>query len=115
MSRSFRKSRNLININSRWQRISKESAKNLLDKITSLAYTKVISEPGRKFSSKVFRAHKRIYNRLLQRNVKKAHEEMGRHMEKNLLAAHKGRGIEKRRLDRIGREKESIPIFSRTV
>jgi len=75
-------------------------------------------KPGKEFSGKVLRAHKRIYNGLLQKNVEKVHEEMVRHIRevgKDLLATHKERRIEKRRFDRIGREKESIPIFSRTV
>jgi DNA-binding GntR family transcriptional regulator len=91
--------------------------KNLLDKVIALAYTKVISKPEKEFSRKVLRAHKRIYNAPLQRDIKKVYEEMARHIrevEKD-LAAHKDRRIEKRRIDRIGRVKESNPIFSRTV
>jgi hypothetical protein len=38
-----------------------------------------------------------------------------REVERDLLAAHKERRMEKKRFDRIGREKESIPIFSRRV
>jgi hypothetical protein len=64
------------------------------------------------------RVRKRIYSGLLERNVKMVYEEMVRHIqevERDLLAAHKDRRIEKQRFDRIGREKESIPIFSRRV
>ena len=80
--------------------------------------TKEILKPGKEFSGKVLMAYKRIYNGLLERNVKKVYEEMVRHIrevERDLLAAHKERRIEKQRFNRIGREKESIRIFSRTV
>jgi len=63
-------------------------------------------------------AHKCNYNGLLDRNVKKVHEEMMNHIrevEKDLIAAHKERHFEKARFDRIGREEESISIFSRRV
>lgn len=91
----------------------------ILDFVENLLIdTKEILKPGKEFSGKVLRAHKRIYNGLLERNVKKVYEEMARHIrevEKDLLAAHKERRIEKRRFDPIGREKKSIPIFSRTM
>ena len=77
--------------------------------------TKAILKPGEEFSNKVLRAHKRIYNGLLERNVEKVHKEMVKHIrevEKDLLAAHKERRIEEQMLDRIGRKKESISIFS---
>jgi len=80
--------------------------------------TKEILKPGKEFSAKVLRSHKRIYNGLLERDVKKIYEEMVRHfreVEKDLFAAHKERRIEKQIFNRIGRGKESIPIFSRTV
>jgi GntR family transcriptional repressor for pyruvate dehydrogenase complex len=80
--------------------------------------TKEILKPEKDFSGRVLRAHKRIYNALLERNVKKVHGEMVRHIrevEKDLLAAHKERRIGERRSDRIRKEEESIPIFSRTV
>jgi GntR family transcriptional repressor for pyruvate dehydrogenase complex len=91
----------------------------ILDFVENLLIdTKEILRPGKEFSAKVVRAHKRIYNGLLERNGKKVHEEMVRHIrevEKDLLAAHKERPIEKQRFNRIGRETESIPIFSRAV
>jgi GntR family transcriptional repressor for pyruvate dehydrogenase complex len=91
----------------------------ILDFVENLLIdTKEILRPGKEFSAKVVRAHKRIYNGLLERNGKKVHEEMVRHIrevEKDLLAAHKERRIEKQRFNRIGRETESIPIFSRAV
>ena len=91
----------------------------ILDFVENLLIdTKEILKPGKEFSGKVLRAHKRIYNALLERNVKKVHEEMVRHIrevEKDLVVAHKERHIEKQRFDRIGRQKESIPIFSRRV
>ncbi len=91
----------------------------ILDFVENLLIdTKEILKPGKEFSKKVLRAHKRIYNALLERNVKKVHEEMMRHIrevEKDLLAAHKERRIEKQRFNRFGKGKESIPIFSRRV
>jgi len=64
------------------------------------------------------KAHKRIYNALLEKNVKKVHEEMVRHIrevERDLLSAHKERRLEGQKIDRVDRKKESIPIFSRRV
>jgi len=91
----------------------------ILDFVENLLIdTKAILKPGREFSTKVLRAHKRIYNALLERNIKKVHQEMVRHIrevEKDLLAAHKERHIEEQKFDRIGRKKESIPIFSMRV
>jgi GntR family transcriptional repressor for pyruvate dehydrogenase complex len=91
----------------------------ILDFVENLLIdTKAILKPGREFSTKVLRAHKRIYNALLERNIKKVHQEMVRHIrevEKDLLAAHKEWRTEEQKFDRIGRERESIPIFSRRV
>jgi DNA-binding GntR family transcriptional regulator len=72
-------------------------------------------KPEKEFSRKVLRAHKRFYNGLLERNVKKVHEEMVKHIrevEKDLLAAHKERRIEEQRFDRLGKGRESISILS---
>jgi GntR family transcriptional repressor for pyruvate dehydrogenase complex len=89
----------------------------ILDFVENLLIdTKEILKPGKEFSGKVLRAHKRIYNALLGRNVKKVHEEMVRHIrevEKDLVAAHKERAVERQKFDLIGRKKESVPIFSR--
>ena len=91
----------------------------ILDFVENLLIdTKAIMKPGNEFSSKVLKAHKRIYNALLERNIKKVHEEMVKHIrevEKDLLAAHKRRRIEEPKFDKIGRKKESIPIFSMKV
>jgi GntR family transcriptional repressor for pyruvate dehydrogenase complex len=91
----------------------------ILDFVENLLIdTKEILKPGKEFSRKVLRAHKRIYNGLLERSVKKVHEEMVRHIrevEKDLLAAHKERRFKEHSVDRIGRKKESIPIFLRRV
>jgi GntR family transcriptional repressor for pyruvate dehydrogenase complex len=91
----------------------------ILDFVENLLIdTKEILKPGKEFSSKVLRAHKRIYNALLERDVEKVHEEMVRHIrevEKDLLSAHKKKRIEKRRVEQLGRKRESIPIFSRRV
>jgi GntR family transcriptional repressor for pyruvate dehydrogenase complex len=88
----------------------------ILDFVENLLIdTKEILKPGKEFSIKVLRAHKRIYNGLLERNVKKVHEEMVRHIrevEKDLLAAHKERHIEEQKVNQVGRKKESISIFS---
>jgi GntR family transcriptional repressor for pyruvate dehydrogenase complex len=89
----------------------------ILDFVENLLIdTKDILRPGKEFSGKVLRAHKRIYNGLLERNLKKVHEEMVRHIqevEKDLLAAHKERRMEEQKFDRVGRERGSIPIFSK--
>ena len=91
----------------------------ILDFVENLLIdTKEILSPGKEFSRKVLRAHKRIYNGLLERNVKKVHEEMVRHIrevEKDLLVAHKERHFGEYGVDRIGRKKDFIPIFSRRV
>jgi len=91
----------------------------ILDFVENLLIdTKAILKPGKEFSTKVLRSHKRIYNALLERNIKKVHQEMVRHIrevEKDLLAAHKERHIEEQKFGRIGRKKESIPIFSMRV
>ena len=91
----------------------------ILDFVENLLIdTKAILKPGKEFSRKVLRAHKRIYNGLLEKNVKRVREEMVRHIrevEKDLLAAHKKRLTDEQTFDRIGRKKESIPIFSRGV
>ncbi len=91
----------------------------ILDFVENLLIdTKGILKPGKEFSGKVLRAHKRIYRALLERDVKKVHEEMVKHVrevERDLLAAHKERRAEKQRFNRAGREKNSVPIFSRRV
>ncbi len=91
----------------------------ILDFVENLLIdTKEILKPGKEFSIKVLRAHKRIYNALLEGNVKKVHEEMVKHIrevEKDLLAAHKERRIKEQKFDRIGKKQESIPIFSMRV
>lgn len=88
----------------------------ILDFVENLLIdTKAILKPGREFSNKVLKAHKRIYSGLLERNVKKVHEEMVKHIrevERDLLAAHKAKRIEEQKIGRIGRKKESISIFS---
>jgi len=80
-----------------------------------LSDAKAMLKPGKEFSNKVLRAHKRIYSALLERNVKKVREEMVRHIrevEKDLLAAHKERRNEEQKYERISRGKESISILS---
>ena len=91
----------------------------ILDFVENLLIdTKEILKPGKEFSGKVLKAHKRIYAGLLERNVEKVHEEMVRHIrevEKDLLAAHKERRIEEEKFSHVGRKKESISIFSMRV
>jgi len=91
----------------------------ILDFVENLLIdTKEILKPGKEFSWKVLRAHKRIYNGLLERNLKKVHEEVVKHIrevEKDLLTAHKERRIEEQKFDWIRKKKESIPIFSMRV
>jgi GntR family transcriptional repressor for pyruvate dehydrogenase complex len=91
----------------------------ILDFVENLLIdTKGILKPGKDFSGKVLKAHKRIYKALLDRNVKRVHKEMVKHIrevEKDLLAAHKVRRLQEQKFDRLGRKKESIPIFSRRV
>jgi GntR family transcriptional repressor for pyruvate dehydrogenase complex len=88
----------------------------ILDFVENLLIdTKAILKPGKEFSAKVLKAHKRIYNALLERNVKKVHEEMVKHIrevERDLLAAQKAKRTEEQKIGRIGRKKESISIFS---
>jgi GntR family transcriptional repressor for pyruvate dehydrogenase complex len=91
----------------------------ILDFVENLLIdTKEILKPGKEFSGKVLRAHKRIYAGLLEKNVKKVHEEMVRHIwevEKDLLAAHKELRAEEQKFDLIGKRRESVPIFSMRV
>ena len=91
----------------------------ILDFVESLLIdAKEILKPGKEFSSKVLRAHKRIYNALLERNVKKVREEMVRHIrevEKDLLAAHQEKPIEELSFRQKGAKRESISIFSMRV
>ena len=91
----------------------------ILDFVENLLIdTKGILKPRKEFSNKVLRAHKRIYNALLEKNIKRVREEMVRHIrevEKDLLTAHKERRIEEQKFDPIGRKKESITIFSKRV
>jgi GntR family transcriptional repressor for pyruvate dehydrogenase complex len=91
----------------------------ILDFVENLLIdTKGILKPGKEFSNKVLRAHKRIYHALLEKNIKRVREEMVRHIrevEKDLLTAHKERRIAEQKFDRIDRNRESISIFSRRV
>jgi len=91
----------------------------ILDFVENLLMdTKEILKPGKEFSWKVLRAHKRIYSGMLEGNLKKVHEEMVRHIrevEKDLLAAHKERRIVGQKFDQAGRKKDSISIFSMRV
>ena len=91
----------------------------ILDFVENLLIdTKEILKPGKEFSGKVLMAHKRFYNGLLERNVKKVREEMARHIrevEKDLLAAHREKPIEELSFRQKGAKRESISIFSMRV
>jgi GntR family transcriptional repressor for pyruvate dehydrogenase complex len=91
----------------------------ILDFVENLLMdTKEILKPGKEFSWKVLRAHKRIYSGMLERNLNKVHEEMVRHIrevEKDLLTAHKERRIVEQKFDQAGRKKDFISIFSMRV
>ncbi|MFB3884647.1 MAG: FadR/GntR family transcriptional regulator [Thermodesulfobacteriota bacterium] len=59
--------------------------------------TKEILQPRKEFSRKVLNAHKRVYKALLERNAKKAREEMTKHVREvsdDLIALQKERRIE---------------------
>ena len=81
----------------------------ILDFVENLLIdTKEILQPSREFSQKVLNAHKRIYKALLERDPKKAREEMIKHVkevEKDLLALQKERRIEELNLQHVSRRK----------
>jgi len=80
----------------------------ILDFVENLLIdTKEILQPGKEFSQKVLNAHKRIYKALLERDPKKAREEMIKHVrevEKDLLALQKERRIEELNLQHVSRQ-----------
>jgi len=67
----------------------------ILDFVENLLIdTKEILQPGKEFSQRVLGAHKRIYKALLERNSKKAREEMVKHVnevERDLIALQKNK------------------------
>lgn len=71
----------------------------ILDFVENLLIdTKKILKPGKEFSLKVLKAHKRIYKALSERNPKKAREEMVKHVlevEKDLIALQKEKTLDK--------------------
>jgi GntR family transcriptional repressor for pyruvate dehydrogenase complex len=87
----------------------------ILDFVENLLIdTKEILQPGKEFSQKVLNAHKRIYKALLERNPKKAREEMIKHIrevEKDLIALQKERRINELNLHRVS-EKEPVSLIS---
>jgi GntR family transcriptional repressor for pyruvate dehydrogenase complex len=87
----------------------------ILDFVESLLIdAKEILKPGKEFSSKVLKAHKRIYNALLEKNVNKVREEMVRHIrevEKDLVSSHQEKPEELNFRQR-GVKRDSISIFS---
>jgi len=66
--------------------------------------TKEILQPGKGFSQRVLNAHKRIYKALLEKNPKKAREEMVKHVrqvEKDLITLQKERRFEELNLQHV--------------
>jgi GntR family transcriptional repressor for pyruvate dehydrogenase complex len=87
----------------------------LLDFVENLLIdTKEILQPGKEFSQKVLNAHKRIYKALVERDPKKAREEMIKHVrevEKDLLALQKERRIEELNLQRLSNREISSTSY----
>jgi len=79
----------------------------ILDFVENLLIdTKEILQPGKEFSQKVLNAHKRIYKALLEKDPKKAREEMIKHVRevaKDLITLQKKRGIEEIDLQRVSK------------
>jgi len=79
----------------------------ILDFVENLLIdTKEILKPSKEFSKKVLNAHKRIYKALLERDPKKAREEMIKHVRevaKDLIILQKKRGIEQIDLQRVSK------------
>ncbi len=79
----------------------------ILDFVENLLIdTKEILQPGKEFSRKVLNAHNRLYKALLEKNAKKAHEEMIKHVRDvgdDLIALQKERCIENLNLLRLPR------------
>ena len=69
----------------------------ILDFVENLLLdAKEVLQPSKKFSKKVLKAHKLIYESLLKRAPEKAREEMVKHVEevaKSLIAIQKERGL----------------------
>jgi GntR family transcriptional repressor for pyruvate dehydrogenase complex len=82
----------------------------ILDFVENLLIdTKEILQPGKEFSQKVLNAHKRIYKALLEKDPKKAREEMIKHVRevaKDLMTLQKKRGIEKMDLQRVSKREQ---------
>jgi len=80
----------------------------ILDFVENLLIdTKEILQPGKEFSKKVLSAHKRIYKALLERDPKKAREEMIKHVRevaRDLLALQKERRMKELDLQRVSRQ-----------
>lgn len=80
----------------------------ILDFVENLLIdTKEILQPSKEFSKKVLSAHKRIYKALLEKDPKKASEEMIKHVrevEKDLIALQKERRMEELNLQRVSRQ-----------
>ena len=65
------------------------------DRKNLLIDIKEILQPGEEFSRKVLNAHKRLYKALSEKNAKRAHEEMIKHVREvgdDLIALQKAKG-----------------------
>lgn len=84
----------------------------ILDFIENLLIdTKEILQPSKQFSQKVLNAHRRIYKALLERDPRKAREEMAKHVrevERDLTALQKHRHIEELNLQRVSLQRREL-------
>lgn len=84
----------------------------ILDFIENLLIdTKEILQPSKQFSQKVLNAHRRIYKALLERDPRKAREEMAKHVrevERDLIALQKQRHIEELNLQRVSLQRREL-------
>ena len=82
----------------------------ILDFVENLLIdTKGILQPGKEFSQKVLNAHKQIYKALLEKDPKKAREEMIKHVRevaKDLMTLQRKRGIEKMDLQHVSKSEQ---------
>jgi len=84
----------------------------ILDFVENLLIdTKEILQPDKEFSQRVLSAHKRIYKALLERDPKKAREEMIKHVkdvERDLLSLQKERHMEELNIQRLSKSETSL-------
>jgi GntR family transcriptional repressor for pyruvate dehydrogenase complex len=89
----------------------------ILDFVENLLIdTKEILQPSREFSQRVLNAHKRIYKALVERDPKKAREEMVKHVrevERDLIILQKERNISGLNIQRFGKREKNQMILDR--